>query len=102
MSRFFIIHGESLHPSLEKKHYFYDSVIAWWINSAALSANLCTYFRPKWEGGQYEGDDNKRFDALRLAMELGADYIDIELKVSFYLVYVMCVLVDHLSVHSKF
>eukprot|EP00268_Persea_americana_P020096 TRINITY_DN20350_c0_g1_i4.p1 TRINITY_DN20350_c0_g1~~TRINITY_DN20350_c0_g1_i4.p1 ORF type:complete len:560 (+),score=104.85 TRINITY_DN20350_c0_g1_i4:223-1902(+) len=42
---------------------------------------LVTY-RPKWEGGQYEGDDNKRFDALRLAMELGADYIDIELKVA--------------------
>lgn len=42
---------------------------------------LVTY-RPKWEGGQYEGDDNKRFDALHLAMELGADYIDIELKVA--------------------
>lgn len=31
----------------------------------------------------YEGDDNKRLDALRLAMELGADYIDVELKVVF-------------------
>ncbi|XP_002277395.2 bifunctional 3-dehydroquinate dehydratase/shikimate dehydrogenase, chloroplastic isoform X1 [Vitis vinifera] len=42
---------------------------------------LFTY-RPKWEGGQYEGDENSRRDALRLAMELGADYVDIELKVA--------------------
>lgn len=39
-------------------------------------------FRPKWEGGQYDGDENKRQKALQLAMELGADFIDIELKVS--------------------
>uniref|UniRef100_A0A7N0TGI3 Shikimate dehydrogenase n=1 Tax=Kalanchoe fedtschenkoi TaxID=63787 RepID=A0A7N0TGI3_KALFE len=42
---------------------------------------LVTY-RPKWEGGEYEGDDNSRLEALRLAMELGADYIDVELKVA--------------------
>lgn len=41
---------------------------------------LCSY-RPKWEGGQYEGDENERLDVLRLAMELGADYIDVELQV---------------------
>lgn len=35
-----------------------------------------------WEGGQYEGDENKRQDALRLAMELGASYIDVELEVT--------------------
>ncbi|KAK6122628.1 hypothetical protein DH2020_043627 [Rehmannia glutinosa] len=40
---------------------------------------LFTY-RPVWEGGQYDGDENSRFVALRLAMELGADHIDIELK----------------------
>lgn len=38
-------------------------------------------FRPTWEGGQYEGDDKIRLDVLRLAMELGADYIDVELQV---------------------
>ncbi|XP_064966978.1 bifunctional 3-dehydroquinate dehydratase/shikimate dehydrogenase, chloroplastic-like [Musa acuminata AAA Group] len=38
--------------------------------------------RPKWEGGEYEGDDSRRFNALCLAMELGAEYIDIELKVA--------------------
>jgi 3-dehydroquinate dehydratase/shikimate dehydrogenase len=41
-------------------------------------------FRPKWEGGQYDGDENKRQKALQLAMELGADFIDIELKVSLH------------------
>ncbi|URE13627.1 Bifunctional 3-dehydroquinate dehydratase shikimate [Musa troglodytarum] len=42
---------------------------------------LVTY-RPKWEGGEYEGDDSLRFKVLCLAMELGAEYIDIELKVA--------------------
>jgi len=42
---------------------------------------LVTY-RPTWEGGQYEGDETTRFDTLRLAMELGVDYVDIELKVA--------------------
>ncbi|XP_043720623.1 bifunctional 3-dehydroquinate dehydratase/shikimate dehydrogenase, chloroplastic-like [Telopea speciosissima] len=42
---------------------------------------LITY-RPKWEGGQYEGDETRRLDALRLAMELGANYIDVELQVA--------------------
>ncbi|KAL6526524.1 hypothetical protein OROGR_015614 [Orobanche gracilis] len=40
---------------------------------------LFTY-RPTWEGGQYDGDENSRFNALKLAMELGADHIDIELR----------------------
>uniref|UniRef100_A0A1D1ZK98 Bifunctional 3-dehydroquinate dehydratase/shikimate dehydrogenase, chloroplastic n=1 Tax=Anthurium amnicola TaxID=1678845 RepID=A0A1D1ZK98_9ARAE len=42
---------------------------------------LVTY-RPKWEGGEYEGDEVKRLDVLRLAMEMGADYVDVELKVA--------------------
>ncbi|KAK4803497.1 hypothetical protein SAY86_003314 [Trapa natans] len=33
------------------------------------------------EGGQYKGDENRRLDALRLAVELGAGYVDIELEV---------------------
>ncbi|KAG5056139.1 hypothetical protein JHK85_008649 [Glycine max] len=37
--------------------------------------------RPKWEGGLYEGDENKRLEALQLAVELSADFIDVELKV---------------------
>ncbi|KAL6884509.1 hypothetical protein ACP4OV_010445 [Aristida adscensionis] len=44
---------------------------------------LVTY-RPNWEGGQYEGDDTTRFETLRLAMELGVDYVDIELKVVYH------------------
>ncbi|XAR52529.1 3-dehydroquinate dehydratase [Bertholletia excelsa] len=42
---------------------------------------LFTY-RPTWEGGQYDGDEAARQAAQRRAMELGADYIDIELKVA--------------------
>ncbi|XP_065854192.1 bifunctional 3-dehydroquinate dehydratase/shikimate dehydrogenase, chloroplastic-like isoform X1 [Euphorbia lathyris] len=42
---------------------------------------LVTY-RPKWEGGEYDGDESKRQEALRLAMELGSDFIDVELKVA--------------------
>ncbi|XP_058222429.1 bifunctional 3-dehydroquinate dehydratase/shikimate dehydrogenase, chloroplastic-like [Rhododendron vialii] len=38
--------------------------------------------RPTWEGGRYDGDESTRQAALRRAMELGADYIDIELKVA--------------------
>lgn len=37
--------------------------------------------RPVWEGGHYEGDESKRQNALRLAMELGAHYVDVELQV---------------------
>ncbi|KAL6970330.1 hypothetical protein U1Q18_030028 [Sarracenia purpurea var. burkii] len=48
------------------------------INRSTLPT-LFTY-RPKWEGGLYDGDENSRLDALRLAMELGADYIDVELQ----------------------
>ncbi|KAL8117047.1 bifunctional 3-dehydroquinate dehydratase/shikimate dehydrogenase, chloroplastic-like isoform X2 [Apium graveolens] len=40
-------------------------------------------YRPKSEGGEYEGDENTRVEVLRSAKELGADYIDIELKVAF-------------------
>ncbi|CAI8618146.1 unnamed protein product [Vicia faba] len=46
------------------------------------SLPLLFTYRPTWEGGKYDGDENQRLDALRLAMQLGADYIDIELKVA--------------------
>ncbi|KAK9293152.1 hypothetical protein L1049_021139 [Liquidambar formosana] len=39
-------------------------------------------YRPKWEGGHYDGDEQTRLEALKLAKELGADYVDIELKVA--------------------
>ncbi|CAN6467783.1 unnamed protein product [Victoria cruziana] len=39
-------------------------------------------YRPKWEGGYAEVDDQTRLDALRAAVELGADYVDVELKVA--------------------
>ncbi|XP_061348497.1 bifunctional 3-dehydroquinate dehydratase/shikimate dehydrogenase, chloroplastic-like [Gastrolobium bilobum] len=37
-------------------------------------------YRPKWEGGLYDGDENMRLEALQLALELGADFIDVEMK----------------------
>lgn len=52
---------------------------------------LITY-RPKWEGGLYEGDEGSRLDALRLAIDMGADYIDVELKVASEFIY---------SIHGK-
>ncbi|KAJ8760717.1 hypothetical protein K2173_017791 [Erythroxylum novogranatense] len=42
--------------------------------------------RPKSEGGQYEGDEESRLKALLLAHELGADYVDFELKVAYDLI----------------
>lgn len=38
-------------------------------------------FRLVLEGGQYIGDESKRQDALWVALKVGANYIDIELKV---------------------
>ncbi|XAR52527.1 3-dehydroquinate dehydratase [Bertholletia excelsa] len=43
-------------------------------------------YRSKWEGGYYEGDENVQLDILYLANELGADYIDLELKVASHLI----------------
>lgn len=42
-------------------------------------------YRPKSEGGLYDGDENTRLEALQLALEFGADFIDVELKVCIYL-----------------
>ena len=36
-------------------------------------------YRPKWEGGQYGGDEESRIAALWTAVELGAAYVDCEL-----------------------
>ena len=41
----------------------------------------CPPSRPKWDGGQYEGDESQRLEALALAVDHGAEYVDIELKV---------------------
>lgn len=48
-------------------------------------AYLSVFCRPNWEGGRYDGDDATRFETLRLAMELGVDYVDIELKVCLHI-----------------
>ncbi|KAK6119146.1 hypothetical protein DH2020_047122 [Rehmannia glutinosa] len=38
--------------------------------------------RSSWEGGQYKGDEQERLQALLLAKDFGADYIELELKVA--------------------
>ncbi|KAL8239046.1 hypothetical protein R6Q59_015613 [Mikania micrantha] len=52
------------------------------IRTLIQSSPLPTLFtyRPTWEGGQYEGDEQTRLEALQLAMKLGADHIDVELQ----------------------
>jgi len=37
--------------------------------------------RPKWEGSLHKGGESMRLEALQLALELGADFIEVELKV---------------------
>ncbi|KAJ6918360.1 hypothetical protein NC651_012563 [Populus alba x Populus x berolinensis] len=48
-----------------------------------LQSPLLTWVtcRPIWEGGQCEGDETKRREALRLAMQLRANHIDVELGI---------------------
>lgn len=36
--------------------------------------------RPKWEGGNFEGDEESRLEILKGAIETGFDYIDLEIK----------------------
>jgi 3-dehydroquinate dehydratase/shikimate dehydrogenase len=36
--------------------------------------------RPKWEGGQFEGDEALRFGLLEDACRFGADYVDVEYR----------------------
>ncbi|CAI9282550.1 unnamed protein product [Lactuca saligna] len=47
-------------------------------------SNSMLVSRTTWEGGQYNRDEKSRLDALCLAMELGADHIDVELQVPFF------------------
>ena len=37
--------------------------------------------RPAWEGGRYTGPEAPRLTALRHAVEAGAAFVDVELKV---------------------
>lgn len=56
-------------------------------NYSFLQIIMISCIRPKWEGGAYEGDEHERLEVLRLAHELGADYIDLELKVVFEILF---------------
>eukprot|EP00850_Spirogloea_muscicola_P009269 SM000051S17629 [mRNA] locus=s51:653850:657503:- [translate_table: standard] len=37
-------------------------------------------YRPTWEGGQYSGPEEARLEALLQAVDLGADFVDVELQ----------------------
>lgn len=63
--------------------FFLFIISALKFSSCVVSSSWIIFpFRPNWEGGQYDGDESTRQEALRLAMELGADYIDVELQVA--------------------
>ncbi|CAI9267219.1 unnamed protein product [Lactuca saligna] len=58
-----------------KRHLFYAVV---YLPQKVSDSMLVS--RTTWEGGQYNRDEKSRLDALCLAMELGADHIDVELQ----------------------
>ena len=60
-----------------------DLIPMYYAHIIEFDSNIFIFLRPKWEGGEYEGNDKQRFQALCLAMELGAEYVDVELKVGF-------------------
>lgn len=39
-------------------------------------------YRPVWEGNQFEDDAHKQLEVLRCAKELGADYVEVDLKIA--------------------
>src|SRR5512143_1215786 len=49
--------------------------------SAALAGRLGPVLvtcRPRWEGGGYDGPEERRLAVLREAIDLGAEYVDVE------------------------
>ena len=80
--------SESCLPLLNYLVWIYLSLCACALFASDL---IFLYYRPNWEGGQYEGNDRKRFEALLLAMELGAEYVDIELKVILHCIIYACI-----------
>lgn len=46
----------------------------------ACSVPCIVTYRPTWEGGQYKGDEQHRLSVLWTAVELGAAYVDCELR----------------------
>lgn len=60
------------------KEFNGEADLAQLLNDRPLPAIVS--YRPKWEGGLYEGDESARIAILYKAMELGAEYVDVELK----------------------
>jgi 3-dehydroquinate dehydratase / shikimate dehydrogenase len=54
--------------------------------AAALAGRRCPVIvtcRPVWEGGRFSGTESERQAILERALELGADYVDVEWKAGF-------------------
>ena len=52
----------------------------------ALSGRTCPVIvtcRPTWEGGHFEGSEEERHAILRRALDLGAEWVDLEWKGEF-------------------
>ncbi|KAK3270331.1 hypothetical protein CYMTET_21267, partial [Cymbomonas tetramitiformis] len=47
---------------------------------AACPVPAIVTYRPDWEGGKYTGPEEERLNVLRMAVALGAAFVDIELK----------------------
>ncbi len=47
---------------------------------SSLDCSLLFTNRPEWEGGSFSGSEEERIAPLEKAVELGADYIDLELN----------------------
>lgn len=56
------------------------------LNAAQVENKLPTIvtFRPKWEGGRYDGDEAPRLAALKWATLLGSRFVDVEVLASPY------------------
>ena len=47
---------------------------------AAIPKPVLMTYRPHWEGGQFDGSEEARINALCQAVEAGAAYVDVELR----------------------
>ena len=55
--------------------------LVWAFNKINIFINEFGGCRPKWEGDECKSNEQDHLQSLLLAKDLGADYIDLELKV---------------------
>lgn len=81
---FFMVQSSSLLDSFFNLNHWLWAIglNCWKVREQHWSWHSDGHFRPVREGGKYEGDEANRLDAFRLAMQLGANYVDVELEVA--------------------